>query len=405
MSGTITLVDLGRRRYGEVLELQRDLCRQRMRGELTEDLLLLVEHEPVVTLGRGTRPESLPLPRPLLEARGLEVFEVERGGDVTLHAPGQLVGYPIFDLTGWQRDLHWYLRQLEETLIVALASLGIAAERNPGRTGVWTQGRKIASLGIHVKQWITFHGFALNVVNDLRLFDLIVPCGIPGVTMTSVTREHAALSEPWTTARAAVLSAVAQVFHRRIIFADMAESLDRAKLDALADAKVGDILRAADSWARDVPAALTPAIRAVCVRLAEMVADQRHYLAPLPEPQETERATVLTLTAERLRATPVTSDIAPLLQQLADLELRVTASWSLDAGAQSQWIATAIRFLEAKAGDLPAAERPDPYWADDVVAGIIASVRALIGVDELQARTEARYSGGQKRPFETGDRE
>ena len=178
----------------------------------------------------------------------------------------------------------------------------------------------------------------------------------------------------------------------------MAEPLDRAKLEALANAKVGDILRAASSWAKDVPPALTPAIRAVCVRLAEMVADQRHYLAPLPEPQESERATVLTLTAERLRAPPVTDGMADLLQELADQELRATGSWSLDAGAQSQWIATSIRFLETKAATLPEAERPDPYWADDVVAGIIASVRALIGVDELQARTEARYSGGQKRP-------
>ena len=185
----------------------------------------------------------------------------------------------------------------------------------------------------------------------------------------------------------------------------MAEPLDRAKLEELADAKVRDILRAAASWARDVPAALTPAIRAVCVRLAEMVADQRHYLAPLPEPQETERATVLTLTAERLRSNPVTEGIGPMLQDLADIELRATGSWSLNAGAQAQWIATAIRFLETKAEALPESERPDSYWADDVVAGIIASVRALIGVDELHARTEARYSGGQKRiqPDETSE--
>src|SRR5687768_10047607 len=177
----------------------------------------------------------------------------------------------------------------------------------------------------------------------------------------------------------------------------MAEPLDRAKLEELADAKVRDILRAAASWARDVPVALTPAIRAVCVRLAEMVADQRQYLAPLPEPQETERATILTLTAERLRAKPVTEGIEQLLQDLADIELRATGSWAIDAGAQAQWIATAIRFLETRAADLPPDQRPDPYWADDVVAGIIASVRALVGVDELHARTEARYSGGQKR--------
>jgi hypothetical protein len=128
-----------------------------------------------------------------------------------------------------------------------------------------------------------------------------------------------------------------------------------------------------------------------------MVADQRHYLAPLPEPQESERAAVLTLTAERLRAPRVTADIEGLLQELADLELRATGSWSLVEGAQAQWIATAIRFLEEKAARLPQDQRPDPYWADDVVAGVTASVRAVIGVDELQARTEARYSGGHKR--------
>ncbi|HEY9383785.1 MAG TPA: hypothetical protein VIP80_09715 [Gemmatimonadales bacterium] len=177
----------------------------------------------------------------------------------------------------------------------------------------------------------------------------------------------------------------------------MSDSLDRGKLDTLAEGKVADILRAAASWAKDVPPALTPPIRAVCVRLAEMVADQRHYLAPLPEPQETERSTVLTLVAERLRTAPVTRDIESLLQELADIELRATGSWSVVEGAQAQWIATAIRFLDGKVSELPSDQRPDPYWADDVVAGIIASVRALIGVDELHARTEARYSGPQKR--------
>lgn len=177
----------------------------------------------------------------------------------------------------------------------------------------------------------------------------------------------------------------------------MAEPLDRQKLEALADGKVEDILRAAASWAKEVPSALTPAIRAVCVRLSEMVADQRHYLAPLPEPQESERATVLTLTAERLRSTRVTAGIEGLLQQLADIELRATGSWSLVEGAQAQWIATAVQFLDEKSAELPPDQRPDPYWADDVVAGITASIRALIGVDELHARTEARYSGGHKR--------
>jgi lipoyl(octanoyl) transferase len=214
MSARLGLVDLGRRPYTEVLELQRALCRQRMAGELRQDLLLLVEHEPVITLGRGTRPTSLPLARAELERRGVEVAEVERGGDVTYHGPGQLVGYPILQLREHREDLHWYLRQLEATLIAALGELGVAAERNPGLTGVWTSGRKIASLGIHVKQWVTFHGFALNVSTDLRGFDLIVPCGIEGVTMTSVAaelgrRDAAAL---WAETRGAVIDAFGTVF-------------------------------------------------------------------------------------------------------------------------------------------------------------------------------------------------
>src|SRR5437867_11058515 len=123
----------------------------------------------------------------------------------------------------------------------------------------------------------------------------------------------------------------------------MADSLERKKLETLADTKVADILQAAASWAREVPPALTPAIRAVCVRLAEMVADQRHYLAPLPEPQESERRSLLTLVAERLRSRSVTDGIDQLLQELSDLELRATASWSLVDSAQNEWIATAIR--------------------------------------------------------------
>ena len=182
-----------------------------------------------------------------------------------------------------------------------------------------------------------------------------------------------------------------------ILSSGMLEPLDSSKLAAAADERVRDILRAASSWASEAPGALTPAIRAVCVRLAEMVADQRHYLAPLPEPQESERASILGQVAERLRSPKVTDGIEPLLQELAELELRATASWSLVEGAQSEWIATAIHFLERQSAALPKAGRPDDYWADDVVAGIIASVRALIGVDELHARTEARYSGTHKR--------
>ena len=176
----------------------------------------------------------------------------------------------------------------------------------------------------------------------------------------------------------------------------MADTTNRPSPEALAAQRVEEILRAAESWSTEAPSALTPAIRAVCIRLAEMVADQRHYLAPLPHPQETEREQVLASIAERLRSSPVTAGLAAHFEALTQMELRSTGSWAINASAQAQWVNTAIQYLEHCAGQLPPAERPDPYWADDVVAGIIASCRALIGVDELQARTEAHYSGGRR---------
>ncbi|HEU5170596.1 MAG TPA: lipoyl(octanoyl) transferase LipB [Gemmatimonadales bacterium] len=216
MTAPLLVLDLGRRRYGEILLLQRELVERRLRGELGDDLLLLVEHEPVVTLGRGSRPASLPVPPADLERRGFEVFEVERGGDVTYHGPGQLVGYPILDLAAQRPDLHWYLRQLEAALIAALGQLAIPAQRRQGLTGVWTRGRKIASIGIHVRRWITLHGFALNVTTDLAAFGAIVPCGIEGVVMTSVAAELPA-GEPgalWARAREAVVAAFGDAFGR-----------------------------------------------------------------------------------------------------------------------------------------------------------------------------------------------
>ena len=214
MSRPLEVRDLGRQPYARALELQRELRRRRTEGELTHDVLLLTEHPPVVTLGRGTRATSLPLAPVLLERRGAEVFEVERGGDVTFHGPGQLVGYPIVDLSGHRRDLHWYLRRLEDVVIAAVERLGVPAGRTPGLTGVWTAGRKIASIGIHVKQWVTYHGFALNVTTDLRGFDVIVPCGIEGVVMTSVAAELGRPDGPalWDAARDEVARAFAQGF-------------------------------------------------------------------------------------------------------------------------------------------------------------------------------------------------
>jgi lipoyl(octanoyl) transferase len=214
VSRRLLVQDLGLRPYAEVLELQRALAQRRLSGELKDDLLLLVEHEPVVTLGRGTQPRSLPLSAAELARRGVQQFEVERGGDVTFHGPGQLVGYPILDLRQHREDLHWYLRTLEDALIAGLNELGIEAGRNPGLTGVWTRGRKIGSIGIHVKQWVTFHGFALNVNTDLSYFELIVPCGIRDVVMTSVALELGR-TDPmaiWRETRQAVVEGMAEAF-------------------------------------------------------------------------------------------------------------------------------------------------------------------------------------------------
>lgn len=184
----LEVVRAGRVPYAAALEWQRRLARARISRRLPHDILLLLEHPPVITLGRGTRPGHL------LAVAGIECVAVERGGDVTYHGPGQLVGYPVLDLRDHRPDLHWYLRALETALIGALGRLGIAAERRQGLTGVWIrgEGRKIASIGVHVKQWVTWHGFALNVTTDLAAFERIVPCGLPGVVMTSVAKERGA---------------------------------------------------------------------------------------------------------------------------------------------------------------------------------------------------------------------
>src|SRR6266852_2418971 len=182
-------VPLGQRYYVEALELQRSLARDRISGAIPQDILLLVEHPPVVTLGRATRKKHLVASPEFLRSKGVEVFEVERGGDVTFHGPGQRVGYPIIDLKRHRQDLHWYLRKIEEGLINTLADYGIPGKRNTAYTGVWTRGKKIASIGVHARDWVTWHGFALNVTTDLSYFELIVPCGIYGVVMTSIARE------------------------------------------------------------------------------------------------------------------------------------------------------------------------------------------------------------------------
>lgn len=209
----IEVIEGGTVPYRDALEWQRQLADDRIAGRLSHDVLLLLEHPPVVTLGRNSHAAHL------LRPQGIEVFEVERGGDVTFHGPGQLIGYPILDLSAYKQDLHWYLRTLEQALIAALSLLDIPAERNPGYTGVWTRGRKIASIGIHVKQWVTWHGFALNVATDLADFDRIVPCGIPGVVMTSVEREteNGKREMLWEESVAAVVNGFEKVFEASVL--------------------------------------------------------------------------------------------------------------------------------------------------------------------------------------------
>lgn len=183
----------------------------------------------------------------------------------------------------------------------------------------------------------------------------------------------------------------------------MAEALDPTKIAASADEKIAAIHRAAASWAAEVPKELTPPIRAVCVRLAEMVADQRHYLAPLPEPQESERKAMLSMVAEQLRSGPAALELKEQLDALAAMELRATGSWSIVATAQAEWVQTAIDYLQRKRGEMPAEDRPDEYWAEDVVAGIIASVKGIIGADTLHSRIEAQYAGQGRPPVPRDD--
>jgi lipoate-protein ligase B len=177
------VLDLGLRDFGAVWEMQRELVAARQRDEIP-DTLVLVEHPDVITLGRGTRRENL------LRPDDMPVFEIERGGDVTYHGPGQLVGYPIFLLRQHERDLHRYLRNIEEALIQAIGELGLSTGRRPGWTGVWLRGtppRKLASIGVAVKRWVTLHGFALNVSTDLGRFSAINPCGLEAGSMASLS--------------------------------------------------------------------------------------------------------------------------------------------------------------------------------------------------------------------------
>jgi len=181
----LTACGLGHTPYRDGLRLQEALVAARAAGE-TGDWLLFPDHPPVLTVGRSGSEASLRAEPRRLEQMGIELFQVARGGDVTWHGPGQLVGYTICELGRWGHDLHRFLRAIEEALVNTLEHFGIHGETVPGRTGVWVEGEKIASIGIAVRRWVSYHGFALNVAPDLGSFDLIHPCGLRGIRMTSL---------------------------------------------------------------------------------------------------------------------------------------------------------------------------------------------------------------------------
>ena len=169
--------DLGRLGYADALAMQHQLAEQRKRGEIA-DQLLFVEHPHVVTMGRNGHGENVLASPAVLERAGIEFHHADRGGDVTYHGPGQIVGYPIFDLRDWKRDVVAYIRGIEEVLIQTLAEFGIAAARRPGASGAWVGNAKVAAVGVHISRWVATHGFALNLNTDLNYFQYIIPCGL-----------------------------------------------------------------------------------------------------------------------------------------------------------------------------------------------------------------------------------
>ena len=192
------IVDVGLIGYAEAWELQKRLVAARKTGAI-EDVLLLCEHPHVITLGRNGKREHLLASEQVLRQKGVEFHSSDRGGDITYHGPGQLVGYPILNLGAIRKDVVWYVRMLEETMIRATAEFGISAQRVTGKTGIWVRGtndsnaaslieEKLGAIGVHISRWVTSHGFAYNVSTDLRNFDLIVPCGITGRKATSLEK-------------------------------------------------------------------------------------------------------------------------------------------------------------------------------------------------------------------------
>ncbi len=181
MAVTYNILDLGKSHYNDAWKLQKRLQSQRISGQI-DDQLLLVEHFPVYTLGKNTPREHL-LTK---ESDNISIIQTDRGGDITFHGPGQLVGYPILDLNQYKRSITWYMRELEQLIIDVLKEYDINAEKKKGLTGVWVKGKKIAALGVRISKWVTMHGFSLNINPDLKYYQGIIPCGIKDYGVTSM---------------------------------------------------------------------------------------------------------------------------------------------------------------------------------------------------------------------------
>jgi len=198
--------------YAEALEIQKTLAEQRKRGEIC-DQLVMVEHPHVITLGRNGHMQNLLASGEILERAGISFHHTDRGGDITYHGPGQIVGYPIFDLREWKRDVVAYVRAMEQAIIDALADFKISAGRVAGCTGVWVDGKKIAAIGVHLSRWVTSHGFALNHNTDLTYFQYIVPCGL---TKPVTSMRELGCKAPREEVTAALAGHFAEIFNLRI---------------------------------------------------------------------------------------------------------------------------------------------------------------------------------------------
>jgi lipoyl(octanoyl) transferase len=219
VSAEILVVDCGLLSYSEGLELQRRVAAARQDGALG-DVLLLLEHHPVYTRGRRSSAEELPMGTEWYEMQGIEVLDTNRGGRVTYHGPGQLVAYPIVSLKPYGDDVHAYVRGLEQVAIAALAEYGVEAGTVEGLTGIWVERTaKIGSIGIHVSRGVTTHGLAINVNNDLQPFEWVIPCGLDGVSMTSLSRELGA-EQNFDAFAATLVDTYAEVFDREVVVDD-----------------------------------------------------------------------------------------------------------------------------------------------------------------------------------------